>query len=247
MIGSIFRQVFGQRQSEVDQIEDEYHRLLVDLASGADVDIEDVKTLTVDAGKSEEQCSRDLELMEQRIERIRERENWLKLESEVPDLRSKLDILKSELDAVVARVQPQINELSQQLFERSVASANAVRIEVWLNENCLNQALIQRELEVSSQRQETAAKMKPLSDDLEIAKQRISYFDARLENFVDRRDGWKPRTDSDQGRELETLQANRDHAASIAGQLERELELLREELVPIDEELRDIQAQKLQP
>lgn len=247
MIGSIFRQVFGQRQAEVDEVEDAYHRLLVDLASGADVDIEDVKALTVDAGKSEEQCSRDLELMEQRIERIRERENWLKLESEVPVLRSKLEALQAELDAVVSRVQPQIDALSSQLFERSVASANAVRIEVWLNENCLNQALVEREREVSSQRQEIASKMKPLSDDLEIAKQRISYFNARLENFENRNDGWKPRTDSDQGRELEALQANRDHAASIADQLERELELLREELVPIDRELRDIQAQKLQP
>lgn len=244
MIGSIFRQVFGQRKSEVDQIEDDYHRLLVDLASGAEVSIEEVKALTVDAGKSEEQCSRDLQLMEQRIERIRERDHWLKLESEVPGLRTKLDTLKAELNAVVSRIQPRIDELSSQLFERSVASANAVRIEIWLNENCLNQALVEREREVSLQRQEVAEKMRPLSDDLEIAKQRISYFNARLEN---RKDDWKPRADSDQGREFETLLANRDHAASIAGQLERELELLREELFPIDRELRDIQAQKLQP
>ncbi len=242
MLG-IFSRVFAMQKAEDDAIADEYHSMLLSLARGEEIDLEDVRRLTIDAGKSEEECSRDLELMQQRIAKVQEKQDWLKVQATIPSLQAKYDALKAELNAVVERIRPQLIKLEWDLHAAS--DPKIVWIDDFLNTNCLNQSLIEREKEVGSQRFALGGQKRTLVDDLTKAKQHESYFNARLEKYENRKDGWKPKDAS--AVDYKELQASRAEWQSTIIQLERAIAVLDEQLEPIDQELADIKKEKLLP
>lgn len=235
-VASILSLVFSKRKEEVDAIHDSYHEMLVRMASGEDLDLEEVRELTVDAGKSKEECEADLQLMQKRLQQVEERKNWQNVETTLPGLQSKYDAIKSEMDAVIAKLQPQLIQLEWQINAASDAGAQCIRIDNDLNCTCLNKALVEREQEVGSQRQALMQKRGPLFDDLQKTRQLLSYITSRIEN---------PKgSPSSEQREL---QARRDDALSTIDQLERAIWLIDSEVEPYDRELADIGKQKLQP
>ena len=242
MLG-IFSRVFAAKKVEDDAIADEYHSLLFDLASGHEVDEEDVKRLTIDAGKTEEECARDLETMIQRIAKVEEKSSWIKIQDGIPALQAKYDALRDELNETIKRIQPQLVRLEWDLHAAS--DPKIVYIDDFLNNNCLNQSLIEREREVGSQRFALGMQKRTLVDDLTKAKQHESYFNARLQKYENRKDGWKPKDAS--AVDYKELQASRAEWQSTIEQLERAIAVLDEELEPLDKELTDIQKEKLLP
>jgi septal ring factor EnvC (AmiA/AmiB activator) len=244
---AIFQKVFGERQAALDTIEDEYHSLLVRLASGEECDQDDVRRLTIDAGRTEAECSRDLQVMEQRLERIKDKQRRLELDAKVPSLQAKFDQLKHELDAITSKIQPQLSAIGLELYESVNAGGEVVRIDGWLNQTCLNRSLVEREKELGSHRFELASKRRPLYDDLVKTQQQISYTNALLERFENRKDGWVPREGARSLSEMRELQAKRDDAESTVAQLEQAIREIDDELVPVDAELADIGRQKLRP
>ena len=233
MLG-IFSRVFAEKKAEDDRIADEYHSLLFDLASGHEVDEEDVKRLTIDAGKSEEECSRDLETMQQRIEKVAKKQEWIEVQKGTPGLEQKRDALKAELNAVFERINPQLVKLEWDLHAASDAAAQCLWIDDFLNNNCLNKSLLEREKEVGEQRKELGLQIRVLEKDLTTAEQHLSYFVARLKR-------------------KESLTVHKELEASRAGwqstieQLERAIAVLDEQLEPIDAELSAIGREKLMP
>jgi hypothetical protein len=222
-----------QKQVE-DAIADEYHSMLRSLAKGEEIDLDDVRRLTIDAGKSEEECSRDLELMQQRITKVSKKQEWMQVQKTVPGLEQKRHALKAELDAVIARIQPQLLQIDWDLHAASDAAAQCLWIDDFLNTNCLNKSLLEREQEVGEQRKELGLQKRTLEKDLTTAKQHLSYFSARL----------KRKESLTVHKELE---AQRDEWQSTIEQLAIAIELIDERLLPIDEELADIQREKLLP
>ena len=242
MLG-IFSRVFAAKKVEDDAIADEYHGMLRSLAMGEEIDLEDVKRLTIDAGKTEEECSRDLETMIQRIAKVEERVGWIKIQDGIPALQKKYDSLRDELNAVIARIRPQLIKLEWDLH--AAADPKIIWIDDFLSRTCLNQSLLEREREVGEQRKALGMQKRSLVDDLEKAKQHLSYFNARLEKYENRKDGWKPKNAS--AVDYKELQASRDEWQSTSEQLERAIAAIDEELEPIDAELADIQKEKLLP
>ena len=241
MLG-IFQRVFAERKEEVDSIADEYHSMLLSLAKGEEIDLADVRRLTIDAGKTEEECSRDLETMIQRIAKVKEKQDWTKVQDGIPSLQKKYDSLKDELNAVIARIQPQLVRLEWDLH--AAADPKVIWIDDFLSRTCLNQSLLEREREVCEQRKDLGLKKRTLVDDLTKAKQHESYFHARLEKY-NRKDGSKPKDAS--AVDFKELQSSRAEWQSTIIQLERAIAALDEELQPIDQELADIQKEKLLP
>ena len=239
MIG-IFQRVFSAKKTEDDRIADEYHSMLRSLAEGEEVDEDDVRRLTIDSGRTEEQCSRDLETMIQRIAKVKEKQDWTKVQDGIPSLQKKYDSLKDELNAVIARIQPQMVRLEWDLHAAN--DPKSIWIDDFLSRTCLNQSLLEREREVGEQRKDLGLKKRTLVEDLSKARQHESYFLARLEKY-NRKDGSKPKDAVD----FKELQASRDEWQSTIEQLERAIAVLDEELKPIDEELSDIQKEKLLP
>ncbi|MCY3010594.1 MAG: hypothetical protein NTY42_12210 [Planctomycetota bacterium] len=213
MIG-IFQRVFAAKKVEDDAISDAYHSMLRSLAMGEEIDLEDVKRLTV--GKSEEECSRDLETMQQRIEKVAQRKKWLEVQKTSPELQKKYDALLAELNAVIAKIQPQLIRLEWEIGSASDAGAQVIWCNDFLSRTCLNHSLLEREQEVGEQRKELALKKNPLSEDLEKAQQRLSYFHSRL--------GKKGLSD----RERKELQSSQDEWQSTVEQLE----IQKEKLMP---------------
>jgi len=231
MIG-IFQRVFAMQKQEDDAIADEYHSMLLSLAKGEEIDLDDVRRLTIDAGKSEEECSRDLELMQQRIQKVQEKQDWLKVQATIPALQAKHDALKAELNAVVERIRPQLIKLEWDLHAAS--DPKIVWLDDFLNTNCLNQSLIEREKEVGSQRFALGGQKRTLEKDLTTAEQHLSYFVARL----------KRKESLTVHKELE---ASRDEWQSTIEQLAIAIRNIDEQLEPVDQELSDIQKEKLLP
>lgn len=242
---SIFQRVFAQKKTEDDAISDAYHSLLFDLASGKEVDEEDIKRLTVDAGKSEEECSRDLETMQQRIEKVAQKQKWLEVQKTSPGLQKKYDALRDELNETIARIQPQLISLEWQIGAASDAGAQVIWCDDYLNTHCLNQSLLEREQVVGEQRKELASQKNPLVDDLTKAKQHLSYFNARLEKYENRKDGWVPKDSL--AADYRELQAERDHWQSTVEQLQIAIRNIDELLSPLDDEIADIGRAKLMP
>lgn len=235
MIG-ILNLVFAKKKQEVDAISDSYHGMLVQLASGEELDLAEVRELTVDAGKSQEECEADLQLMQKRLQQVEERKNWQNVEKTLPGLQQKYAEIKAEMDEVIARLQPKLVRLEWEINAASDAAAQCIRINVDLNSTCLNRALVEREQEVGSQRQALMEKRLPLYDDLQKAKQHLSYLNACVENPKG-----SPLS------ERAELQARRDDALSTVDQLERAIWAIDQEVQPYDQELADIGRQKLQP
>ena len=231
MLG-IFSRVFAAKKVEDDAIADEYHSLLFDLASGHEVDEEDVKRLTIDAGKTEEECARDLETMIQRIAKVEEKSSWIKIQDGIPALQAKYDALRDELNETIKRIQPQLVRLEWDLHAAN--DPKIVYIDDFLNNTCLNQSLIAREKEVGSQRFALGMQKRTLEKDLTTAEQHVSYFTARLK----RKDSLTVHKE---------LEAQRDEWTSTIDQLERAIALIDEQLEPLDAELADIQREKLLP
>jgi hypothetical protein len=246
MLG-FFQRVFAEKKADDDRICDDYHSLLVAIASGEEVDIQDIREKTVDAGRTEAECSRDLQVMEQRLERIKDKQRRLALDAKTPSLQAKFDALRAELDSATARIQPQLSAIGLQLYECTHAAAEIIRIDGWLNETCLNKTLVEREKELGEQRFALAQKRRPLHDDLVKTRQRLGYHNALLEKFENRKDGWVPREGARSLSEMRDLQAKRDDAESTIEQLERAVSAIDDAMVPIDDELRDIGRQKLTP
>jgi chromosome segregation ATPase len=244
MIG-IFQRVFAMQKQEDDAIADEYHGMLRSLAMGEEIDLEDVRRLTIDAGKSEEECSRDLETMQQRIEKVAKKREWLQLQATMPGLQKKYDALLAELNAVIARIKPELIRLEWEIGSASDAGAQVIWCNDFLNNNCLNQSLIEREKLVSEHRKALGLKKRTLAEDLEKARQHESYFNARLEKYDNRKNGLKPKDAS--AVDYKELQASRAEWQSTIEQLERAIAVLDEELEPVDAELADIQQEKLLP
>ena len=242
MLG-IFQRVFAAKKVEDDAIQDEYHSMLRSLAQGEEVDEDDIRRLTIDSGRTEEQCSRDLETMQQRIAKVQEKAEWLEVQKTIPALQTKYDALKAELNAVFERIRPQLIKLEWDLHAAN--DPKIVYIDDFLNNNCLNQSLIEREREVGSQRFALGMQKRTLVDDLTKAKQHESYFNARLQKYENRKDGWKPKDAS--AVDYKELQASRAEWQSTIEQLERAIAVLDEELEPLDKELTDIQKEKLLP
>ena len=232
MLG-IFSRVFAAKKVEDDAIADEYHSLLRSLAMGEEIDLDDVRRLTIDAGKTEEECSRDLELMQQRIAKVQEKADWIKVQDGIPALQKKYDALRDELNETIKRIQPQLVRLEWDLHAAS--DPKIVYIDDFLNNNCLNKSLLEREREVGEQRKALGMQKRTLVDDLEKAKQHESYFHARL--------GKKGLAERDR----KELQASRDEWQSTIEQLERAIAVLDEQLQPVDAELADIGQEKLLP
>lgn len=234
MIG-IFSRVFAMKKVEDDRIADEYHSLLFDLATGKEVDEEDIKRLTIDAGKTEEECSRDLETMQQRIEKVAQKQKWLEVQKTSPGLQKKYDALRDELNETIKRIQPQLIRLEWEIGSASDAGAQVIWCNDFLSRTCLNQSLIEREREVGSQRKDLAIQKKPLFEDLEKAQQRLSYFHSRL--------GKKGLAE----RERKELQAELDEWQSTIDQLEIAIRNIDQQLEPLDDEIADIGKEKLMP
>jgi DNA polymerase II small subunit/DNA polymerase delta subunit B len=180
MIG-IFQRLFAEKKAEDDRIQDEYHSMLFDLASGKEVDEDDVRRLTIDSGRTEEQCSRDLETMIQRIAKVKEKQDWTKIQDGIPALQKKYDSLRDELNDVIARIQPQLIKLEWDLHAAS--DPKIVYIDDYLNNTCLNKSLIEREKEVGEQRKSLGMQKRTIAEDLSKARQHESYFLARLEKY----------------------------------------------------------------
>ncbi|MCY3010402.1 MAG: hypothetical protein NTY42_11220 [Planctomycetota bacterium] len=142
MIG-IFQRLFAEKKAEDDRIQDEYHSMLFDLASGEEIDLEDVRRLTIDAGKSEEECSRDLETMQHRIAKVKEKQDWIRVQATIPALQAKYDSLRDELNATIARIQPQMLQLEWDLYAAN--DPKVIWIDDFLSRTCLNQSLLERE------------------------------------------------------------------------------------------------------
>jgi septal ring factor EnvC (AmiA/AmiB activator) len=239
MLG-IFSRVFAEKKAEDDRIQDEYHSMLRSLARAEEIDLDDVRRLTIDAGKTEEECSRDLETMIQRIAKVQEKQDWLKIQDGIPALQKKYDSLRDELNDVIARIQPQLIKLEWDLHAAS--DPKIVYIDDYLNNTCLNKSLIEREKEVGEQRKSLGMQKRTIAEDLSKARQHESYFLARLEKY-NRKDGSKPKDAVD----FKELQASRAEWTSTIEQLERAIAAIDEQLEPVDEELTDIKREKLLP
>ena len=242
MIG-IFQRLFAEKKAEDDRIQDEYHSMLLSLAKGEEIDLADVRRLTIDAGKTEEECSRDLETMQQRIAKVKERQDWIAVQDGIPALQKKYDALRDELNETIKRIQPQLVRLEWDLH--AAADPKIIWIDDFLSRTCLNQSLLEREREVGEQRKALGMQKRTSADDLEKAKQHLSYFNARLEKYENRKDGWKPKNAS--ATDYKELQSSRAEWQSTIIQLERAIAVLDEELEPLDAELADIQQEKLMP
>jgi septal ring factor EnvC (AmiA/AmiB activator) len=190
--------------------------------------------LTIDAGKSQEECDKDLETMQQRIAKVAKKREWIEVQKATPALEQKRDALRAELNAVFERINPQLVKLEWDLHAASDAAAQCLYIDDFLNTTCLNQGLLEREREVGEHRKELGLQKRTLEKDLTAAEQHLSYFNARL----------KRKESLTVHKELE---AQRDEWQSTIEQLERAIELVDERLLPIDEEIADIQREKLLP
>ncbi len=234
MIG-IFQRVFAMQKQEDDAIADAYHSMLRSLAQGEEVDEDDIRRLTIDSGRTEEQCSRDLETMIQRIAKVKEKAEWLEVQKTSPGLQKKYDALRDELNETIARIQPQLISLEWQIGAASDAGAQVIWCDDFLNTHCLNQSLIEREKLVGEHRKALAKKKQPLVDDLVKAEQHLSYFHSRL--------GKKGLSE----RERKELRLSQDEWQSTVEQLEIAIRNIDEQLEPLDDEIADIQKEKLLP
>ncbi len=237
-----------KRQLELSRA-DQYLQTIRDMASGKELDADEVAEILDALSKTERDFELDVEKMEQRFVEAGQLKEKEALERTIPTLTRNLELASEALEAAYRKLQPSVEFASQQLRSAENRQLLFHGIEGKLVSSCMDQSLLTREKELISQRAELHSKRTPLQSDLRTAQAIIRNCEISFESLKHqskKNPNYKPEQSDIRSKErscADELARQKPYAE----QLEAAIAKIDEELEPINRELADINKQKLVP
>lgn len=137
------------------------------LASGKEIDADEVGHLIDAAGKNEDDLSRDVNLQQQRLAWHAQRVQNQQAVSDRLQAENELQAAQRALQAAYDKLTPAIEQAQNRLADANHRFMTTTQAEAWLSGNILDKELLQHEAAVIAQLNEVNAELRPLLQDRE--------------------------------------------------------------------------------
>ncbi len=229
-----------------------YHRLLVELAQDADLDVDETQAaLTLEAaGKSTADLAADLEVMRQRLSWSRQLSERSRHQEELTKAKAEHAKATAELNEANARLRPAIDAAysRMKILEKLLTSCSFAEHE--LTQSCIDPAIIAAEKTLLTERQELQAKFADANEEIEkhrnlhrLAESHIESLESSLRKV--------PSGDAvaigDTRRRLAEQKTEKASRAEKLDQAIAEARPIQQRLQAIEAELSELRQRKLTP
>lgn len=247
VVAAVLEKIRGKRVETVKSLYTQYHELVSQLASGTQVDADELAIVLDALDKSNADLENDVERLIEREPKKSELMRLRQVRDSIPGLTAERDALGRKLDDAIAKLRPKIDELNEQLRSAETQSLQIHSLEARLLETAKDPTLTELQNRVVSQRSVVAAKLRDLEPELMSARSRLSFFESQVQSLGIERSRLGPSDISGHATHSEKVTAAKqsvktwertvEQLAATCGELRREVAGYDRELKTIYEKL----------
>lgn len=229
-----------------------YLEAVKDLASGVEIDFDEVGHYLEAAGKSETDLERDVGIQQKRLAWAAQMQANQQAVADRMASESELQVARQALQAAYDKLQPAVDLAQTRLNDANHRFLSTTQAESWLAEHILDTELLEREQAVSVKLQDVNAELKPLLIDREHKRSSLQNAELVLRQITGRSDDAWPTLGTINPlfwRTKDTIPAQErvDDLKSQLAQLDRAIEPRQQRQRELQAELNQIHAEKLKP
>jgi hypothetical protein len=246
MLG-ILEKIRSKKRELTSNSADAYFALVRDVAGGSEVDVESAALIIESANKDDAAFETDVETQQARIGLAVQLRHKHELEKLLPKLESVERQASEHYSRVVSEASARLNEAKKAKRDVELELLGMSQVEVRLRESCLDASLMAKESELTSKRIELVQKKRPLSEDLDRARNAVHSHAssvAALRTKIERAKN-DQLVHQSYKRDLPQFETALRQSQHVLDQLTQAIEDIDSELEPLDRELAEIREKKL--
>jgi hypothetical protein len=247
MLG-ILERIRTKKREITQNTAEAYFQLVREVASGSEVDVESAALIIESAGKDDAAFETDVETQQERIGLSSQLKHKQQLQKQLPKLEQAERLAGEHYERVVSEASSRLNEAKRAARAVNSELLCLMQVEDRLRDSCLDQSLLTRERELMATKMALVQKRRPLDEDLSRSRNMVqshqSSVDALNRKIADRNND--PVAKASYKKDLALNERALEREQNVARQLEQAIEDIDSELVPIDRELAEIRAKKLE-
>jgi uncharacterized protein YukE len=234
-------------QEKNQNAQDRFLQLVRKAAQGEEFDIEEAADILEAANRTHEQLEEAVEVQQERIGLAAQLKHKKTLEIQLPKLESVERLAGEHYGRVVSEASDRLNAAKKAKRDVELELLGLTQIEVRLRDSCLDQSLLARERELMATRMALHQQRRPLSEDLDRAKNAVHSHASSVEALRTKIERAKNDQLARQSykRDLPQFEQALRQSQSVLDQLTQAIEDIDEQLQPIDRELATIREKKL--
>lgn len=201
IIKELFRKKRQKVSDAVRPIRQRYLELVRSLASGEEIDEEEVFAITDELGVDEQKLSADVSTMQQRLKYAQQLEQNRQAAMSHAGIMADLERLNDEYAKFVAKWQPRKDAVAQALKDNDLVIATTNGAESKLLESCLDPEILDRQAELNERRKKVGTELYDLQNDVARWKAKIAHSYATI-GEVERENSKMPLSFTEYGQDL---------------------------------------------
>lgn len=247
MLG-ILERIRTKKKELTQTTSDAYFQLVREVAGGAEVDVEQAAIVIESNGKDDESFERDVEIQLERIGLASQLRYRHELEKRLPKLEQAERIASESYQRVVSEATSRLNEAQREKRDVEHELLQLTQIEVRLRETCLDSTLLARETELNAQRIRLIEQRRPLEQDLSRSAGTVQSYQSSVDALRTKIERAKNDQLARQSykRDLPQFEQALRQSQHVYDQLQKAVNDIDEQLLPIDQELASIRQRKLE-
>jgi uncharacterized protein YukE len=228
--------------------QDRFLQLVRKAAKGEEFDIDEAADILEAANKSHEELEEAVEVQTDRIGLASQLRHKKTLESQMPKLEQAERIASENYQRIVSEAATKLNAAQKAKRGVELELLGLTQIEVRLRDSCLDQSLLTRERELMATRMALHQQRRPLSEDLDRAKNAVHSHQSSVEALRIKIERAKNDQLARQSykRDLPQFEQALEQSQHVLDQLQKAVNDIDSELAPIDQELASIREKKLE-
>jgi hypothetical protein len=221
------------------------------LASGAEIDADEVGHIIVAAGRDESALEKDVNLQQQRFAWHAQRLQNQQAVSDRLQAENDLQTAQQALQAAYDKLFPAIEQAQARLNDANHKFMTTMQAEAWLGENILDKELMEREAALIAQLREVNSELKPLLQDQARRQTTLENLQSRVGKLREHASvPWLPLEMLGLQQTDAAIKSTDAHIEAVRGELQQLQEAIRprqQKQVRLRAELDQIHAEKLKP
>jgi hypothetical protein len=228
--------------------QDRFLQLVRKAAKGEEFDVDEASNILEAADKTHEQLEDAVEVQTDRILLAAQLRHKKTLESQMPKLEQAERIASESYQRIVSEAATKLNAAQKAKRGVELELLGLTQIEVRLRDSCLDQSLLARERELMATRMALHQQRRPLSEDLDRAKNAVHSHASSVEALRIKIERAKNDQLARQSykRDLPQFETALRQSQHVFEQLQKAVNDIDSELAPLDQQLATIRQRKLE-
>lgn len=247
VVATVLERIRGNRVEAVKSLYVQYDELVKQLASGVQVDADELELVLNALDKSNSDLENDFDAIVKRDPKKSELLRLRQVRDSIAGLTLARDVAARKLEEAVAKLRPRLDELNEQIRFAEMESLQINSLESALLNSATDPTLHERKNSIESLRTPLADRLRNLEPELQKARGRLSYFESQIQTLnIERREigpadigaraTWNEKVEAVK-QNVKTWQRTVDELAGECSNLRREVAGYDRELKTIREEM----------